>query len=285
MDPGDGLAAVDRTAAAFRPAGATAGEPASQQTHPGLPGGDPGSLRRHHLGHHHAAQMESEFHGRKSAKDTLARSLGRTGREFYAQRQDRQRTRSGPIDAAKVHRSRARCAGRTEVESSRRAAQAEKFATAGHEGDRLEYLVRRGADSLGIFDAASAMSPWTGWRARSAMRAPLRKPSRSATCIADVLLTYILLAASFWLISLAVLVYLAHRISRPIQSLTAGLDASVAAGDLNARVPASTRRRSRPRHPGLQRHGRNSCRPPPSAWSPAPTRGRAALWRARWRTR
>ena len=53
------------------------------------------------------------------------------------------------------------------------------------------------------------------------------------------LLTYILLAASFWVISIAVLVYLAHRISRPIHSLTAGLT-KVAAGDLNARVPAST---------------------------------------------
>ena len=39
-------------------------------------------------------------------------------------------------------------------------------------------------------------------------------------------LTYILLAASFWLVSLALLVYLAHRISRPIQQLTGGPDAS-----------------------------------------------------------
>ncbi len=37
-----------------------------------------------------------------------------------------------------------------------------------------------------------------------------------------VKLAYILLAASFWLVSLALLVYLAHRISRPIQQLTRG---------------------------------------------------------------
>ena len=48
-------------------------------------------------------------------------------------------------------------------------------------------------------------------------------------------LFYILLAASFWLVSLALLVYLAHRISRPIQQLTAGLT-ELAGGDLNARV-------------------------------------------------
>ena len=43
--------------------------------------------------------------------------------------------------------------------------------------------------------------------------------------------------ASIWLVSLALLVYLAHRISRPIQQLTAGLP-QLAAGDLNTRVEA-----------------------------------------------
>ncbi len=47
-----------------------------------------------------------------------------------------------------------------------------------------------------------------------------------ATCAAASALTYILLAASFWLVSLALLVYLAHRISRPIQQLTARLERS-----------------------------------------------------------
>ena len=48
-------------------------------------------------------------------------------------------------------------------------------------------------------------------------------------------LAYILLAASVWLVSLGVLMYVAHRISRPIHELTAGLT-QLAAGDLNARV-------------------------------------------------
>src|SRR5262249_15006970 len=48
--------------------------------------------------------------------------------------------------------------------------------------------------------------------------------------------TYIVLAAAIWLVSLGLLVYLAYRISRPIQQLTAGLG-ELAAGDLNARVP------------------------------------------------
>src|ERR1035441_10638101 len=49
--------------------------------------------------------------------------------------------------------------------------------------------------------------------------------------------TYVLLAAGIWLVSLALLVYLAHRISRPIQELTTGLG-KLAAGDLSARVQA-----------------------------------------------
>src|SRR5512141_347769 len=50
-------------------------------------------------------------------------------------------------------------------------------------------------------------------------------------------LTYILLAASVWLVSLALLIYLAHRISRPIHRLTAGLT-GLAGGDLTGRVEA-----------------------------------------------
>ena len=49
-------------------------------------------------------------------------------------------------------------------------------------------------------------------------------------------LTYILLAASFWLLATGTLIYLAHRISRPIHELTAGLG-QLASGDLSARVP------------------------------------------------
>jgi nitrogen fixation/metabolism regulation signal transduction histidine kinase len=46
---------------------------------------------------------------------------------------------------------------------------------------------------------------------------------------------YVLLAASIWLVSLGLLVYLAHRISYPIQQLTAGLT-QLSAGDLGTRV-------------------------------------------------
>jgi two-component system nitrogen regulation sensor histidine kinase NtrY len=49
--------------------------------------------------------------------------------------------------------------------------------------------------------------------------------------------TYVLLAASVWIVSLVFLMYLAHRISRPIQELTAGLS-ELAAGHPGTRVEA-----------------------------------------------
>jgi nitrogen fixation/metabolism regulation signal transduction histidine kinase len=48
-------------------------------------------------------------------------------------------------------------------------------------------------------------------------------------------LTLLLLIATVWVVSLAPLVFIAHRISRPIQLLTAGLT-DFAGGDLNRRV-------------------------------------------------
>ncbi len=45
------------------------------------------------------------------------------------------------------------------------------------------------------------------------------------------------MAAALWLASLGALIYMAHRISRPVQQLTEGLG-KVASGDLDARVPA-----------------------------------------------
>src|SRR6266852_3447124 len=48
--------------------------------------------------------------------------------------------------------------------------------------------------------------------------------------------TLLVVAAVLWLAALAALIYLAARISRPVQQLTEGLG-RVAAGDLAARVP------------------------------------------------
>ncbi|MBZ5583232.1 MAG: HAMP domain-containing histidine kinase [Acidobacteriia bacterium] len=110
----------------------------------------------------------------------------------------------------------------------------EQFVRAGSEGDRLDYLVRRGGEiwsySAGLGDVKldRLEDQWRDAR-KLVSDAQHRDLRRGFT------LGYVLLAASFWLVSLALLAYLATRISRPIQQLTAGLG-QLAAGDLKARV-------------------------------------------------
>jgi nitrogen fixation/metabolism regulation signal transduction histidine kinase len=170
---------------------------------------------------------------------TLAQSLGRAGRELYAQARARlkQQAQSGqlaPEKYAESNRGRWPDAVKKFAESD----QAEYFATAGREGDTVQYLTRHGSEvwvySIGLGDVRM-----------DRMEREIRDAGALAEAVNErdlhrgFLLTYILLAASFWVVSIAVLIYLAHRISRPIQSLTAGLT-KVAAGNLDARVPASS---------------------------------------------
>ncbi|HWC97552.1 MAG TPA: HAMP domain-containing sensor histidine kinase [Candidatus Sulfopaludibacter sp.] len=112
--------------------------------------------------------------------------------------------------------------------------ESERFVRAGREGDRVDYLVRHGGEVWSYSSSLGGVS--TG---------QLRKEIADARDVVDraklhdlkrgLKLAYIWLAAMFWLGSLALLVYLAHRISRPIHRLTAGLS-QLAGGDLNARV-------------------------------------------------
>jgi nitrogen fixation/metabolism regulation signal transduction histidine kinase len=171
--------------------------------------------------------------------NTLAQSLARAGRELLAQARARlkQQAQDGQLTPEKFGESN-RAEWPDAVRKFAESGQAERFATAGHEGDTVQYLARHGSEvwvySMRLGDVSMDQ---------------LEREIRSAGALAEAvterdlhrgfLLTYILLAASFWIISIAVLIYLAHRISRPIHSLTAGLT-RVAAGDLNARVPASS---------------------------------------------
>jgi nitrogen fixation/metabolism regulation signal transduction histidine kinase len=169
--------------------------------------------------------------------DAQAGSLRSVGRELYqrACADLKRQAEAGQLAPVKFTEA-GRAAWPAAVREFADSGAAEKFAFAGDEGDQLDYLVRRNAEiwlystTLGVgmdrlerqIGDASALSNLVNER-------DLQR---------GFLLTYILLAALFWLLSLAVLVFLAHRISQPIQSLTTGLT-QVAGGDLNARVPAS----------------------------------------------
>jgi two-component system nitrogen regulation sensor histidine kinase NtrY len=168
--------------------------------------------------------------------DELSQSLQRTGRELYQRAGDDLKLHAQRGDLT-PHRYLAvdRVSWPENVKALAAGEEADKLVRSGNEGDRLDYLVRHGDE---------VWSYSTNLRGIGMER--LMKQYADARSVVDtargrdvrrgVRLAYVCLAAALWLVSLGLLVYLAHRISRPIQQLTAGL-AQLAAGDLDARVP------------------------------------------------
>ena len=118
--------------------------------------------------------------------------------------------------------------------------EAERFSLTGVNGDQLDYFRRRDpidASGRGIQEFSRDL--------RGVRMEQLAAELRQARAVVDAsknrdlrrgfTLTLLLLLAAAWLISLAPLVYMAHRISRPIGQLTDGLR-DFAAGDWSRRV-------------------------------------------------
>jgi two-component system nitrogen regulation sensor histidine kinase NtrY len=166
--------------------------------------------------------------------DEVAQSLRRTGYELYQRATDdlRQQARNGAPPALRFTGARSKW---PQAVQEFAAAQApEKLVRTGNGGDRLDYLVRHG-DEVWVYSAKLGVGMDRLSEQFGEGRA-LVDNARTHDFRHGVKLVYIILAASFWVLALGLLVYLAHRISRPIQQLTAGLS-QLAAGDLNARVP------------------------------------------------
>jgi nitrogen fixation/metabolism regulation signal transduction histidine kinase len=172
-----------------------------------------------------------------SRLDTLSKSLKVTAREFYERASDdlKRKAQAGEIP---THRydplDRASWPEAIKIFSG--GLEGERVVRAGQDGNRLDYLVRHGSEIWAYSESLGdvAMDRLTR-EIRDARRAVEEANQRDLR--RGVKRTYVLLAAGIWLVSLAMLVYLAHRISRPIQELTTGLG-KLAGGDLAARVEA-----------------------------------------------
>src|SRR5207248_539996 len=119
----------------------------------------------------------------------------------------------------------------------------ERFVLSGHEGNQLDYMVRHsdaghGDDEVWCYSATLGDVAMDRLTQEIRQARDIVETGKERDLGRGLKLAYILLAAAIWLVSLALLVYLAHRISRPIHQLTAGLT-ELAAGDLNARVKAA----------------------------------------------
>lgn len=172
--------------------------------------------------------------------DRLSHTLQRTGKELYrtaceALKNDALAGRLKPTRYA-AELSPGQAPWPAPVKSFFDSGDPERFLVAGPDGDRIEYLARHGNEvwqwstGLGNVGLDSLSREY-----RNAREIVEKRESRDL--LRGFTYTYVLLAALVWIVSLALLVYLAHRISRPIQKLTAGLS-QFAAGDLATRVEA-----------------------------------------------
>jgi nitrogen fixation/metabolism regulation signal transduction histidine kinase len=158
--------------------------------------------------------------------DAASKSLEATGRELYQQARE-----SLKRDAAE-NRIGPRHIPPAEAQGFWDSGAPEQFDLSGDHGNRLDYFVRGNGEVLlysrdmGI-KMADLQSRYA--EARKVLDSPRdfrRGFSRTLWVV----------AAALWLLALAALVFLAARISRPVQTLTQALG-RVAAGDLSARVP------------------------------------------------
>ncbi|MBV9770703.1 MAG: HAMP domain-containing protein, partial [Bryobacterales bacterium] len=169
--------------------------------------------------------------------DQVSRSLEKTGHELYRRaceslKQDASLGRIRPREYAAGSQN----TWPSTVQEFFSSGEAESFILTDQSGDRVEYLVRRGngvamyATSLNGIAMQQLSDQYTQARAMVS-EASTHNWRRGFTY------TYLLLAASIWLLTFLALLYFAQRISQPIRELTKGLS-EVAAGRLDYRVPS-----------------------------------------------
>ncbi len=162
--------------------------------------------------------------------DDVSRSLETTGREFYQQacaslKSDAEAGRIVPVKIV---------AASPAVQEFLESGEPERFELSGADGDRLDYMVRRGQE---VWSYSAPLD--IGMRRLSRQIAEARKSVddwKTRDLRRGFIYAYGLVAVGIWLVSFGLLAFLASRISRPIQQLTAGL-ASLASGNPEIRVP------------------------------------------------
>ena len=167
--------------------------------------------------------------------DSVSRLLKRTAREFYDRsKADLQHRAAAGESVARRYTPLNRASWPETVRTFASGLESERFVLTGQDGNRLDYLVRHG-NEIWVYSAGLGEVPM-GQITSEIRDARARVEAANASDLRrGVKLTYVLLAAGIWLVSLALLVYLAHRLSAPIQQLTAGLS-ELAAGKLETRV-------------------------------------------------
>jgi nitrogen fixation/metabolism regulation signal transduction histidine kinase len=171
--------------------------------------------------------------------DALSRTLESTMRRFYER--ERQSLKDDAVAGRLTATPYAAHDAGTWPETVRSfwdSGEPERFALSGPGGDRLDYLTR-GAQRVDVFshELGGIHMQELGDQLRAARELVGSREGRDLR--RGFTLTLLLLVALVWLVSLAPLFFIAHRVSRPMQELTAGLT-RFAGGDWDQRL-ATTR--------------------------------------------
>jgi two-component system nitrogen regulation sensor histidine kinase NtrY len=175
--------------------------------------------------------------------DRLSRTLESTVRQFYqrereALKQDAQAGRATPIVYPLADVTTWPDAVRAFWDSG----EAERFGVSGAGGDHVDYMRRRDGSGAPDRGVAAYRRDLRGVR-MDQLSAELRQSRQLVESIAShdlrrgFTLTLLVLLAATWIAGLAPLIFIAHRISRPIQQLTAALT-DFAGGDWSRRLDA-----------------------------------------------
>ena len=123
--------------------------------------------------------------------------------------------------------------------------ETERFGLSGSSGDHVDYMRRRDAGDATPRGVETYSRDLHGVR-MDQLASELRETRQLVESIESrdlrrgFTLTLLLLLGAAWLVSLAPLIYIAHRVSQPIQQLTAGLT-DFAAGDWSRRLDTGVR--------------------------------------------
>jgi Signal transduction histidine kinase involved in nitrogen fixation and metabolism regulation len=172
--------------------------------------------------------------------DELSKSLEITGRSLYQRSRESLKARARAGELAPRHYRLSQPANLPDAVSQFAASGApEQFRLTGESGDQLEYLTRNNGEIL-VYAAPIGGLGMRRLAQQHASARALIDRSAARDLRRGFIYTFMLLAAITWIGSLTVLVYSAHRISRPIRQLTAGLS-ELASGNLEARLPSHRR--------------------------------------------
>ncbi len=167
--------------------------------------------------------------------DRLSKSLEEIGREYY---QQARQNLLEDVQAGQVPHQTFPLANRSQwpagVADFSESGETERFALSGPQSDHIDYLVRHGDE---IFLYSRPLGNLRMERITQQYRdaRELVQQAKARDLRRGFTITLIVVVAAIWVVSFVWLIYVANRMSQPIQRLTSGL-AELSSGNLQTRI-------------------------------------------------